>query len=144
VFQITPNTREYVRRLRQVDSHAVTFGPVDQLSECRVNTFVAIHNPEFRGRVSMRKRERRKMQGLGLLIAGFGLGVGLLLAPTSGRELRSVIGRGCRKAKRKIERQAESWQDHAEDLMEHAKHLRMRAEQLRNRGIKLAKRYRAA
>jgi gas vesicle protein len=84
------------------------------------------------------------MQGLGLLIGGFGLGVGLLLAPTSGRKLRSNIGRGYRKAKKKIERKAESWHDHAEDLKEQAKHFQQHAEELRKRGIKLARGYRAA
>jgi hypothetical protein len=32
-----------------------------------------------------------------LMGAGLGAGIALLLAPTSGRELRSAIGRGCRR-----------------------------------------------
>jgi gas vesicle protein len=92
----------------------------------------------------MRRRERRTMQGLGFLIAGLGIGAGLLLAPRSGRELRAGIGRGFRKTKKKIIRQAESWQDSSEDLMERARRLQKRALMMSKRGIKAVRNYRAA
>ena len=39
-----------------------------------------------------------------LLGIGIGAGIALLLAPTSGRELRSAIGRGCRRTLEGISR----------------------------------------
>lgn len=82
---------------------------------------------------------RNKMRDFAFLIAGIGIGsgIGLLLAPSSGRELRYAIGRGCRRTAKNINRQAEVLLDRAEDVLEHAQHLR-------ERGFKLMRRYRAA
>jgi gas vesicle protein len=87
----------------------------------------------------MHRRERLRLRDIVVLLAGIGIGsgVGLLLAPSSGEELRYAIGRGYRKSIKNMNRHAESLRDRAEDLLDHAK-------QLRELGFKLARRYRAA
>jgi len=61
---------------------------------------------------------------------GIGSGVALLLAPSSGEEVRHVIGRGYRKTVKSIGRRTEDLRDRAEDLLEHAHDLRERGSRL--------------
>ncbi len=90
----------------------------------------------------MFRRERLKLREIGLLSAG--IGVGLLLAPVSGRELRHAIGRRYRKTIRQMNRKTEVLFDHTEDLVENARYLYRRAQELRERGFKVIRRFRAA
>jgi gas vesicle protein len=69
--------------------------------------------------------------------AGIGAGVALLLAPSSGEEVRHAIGRGYRKTVKRISRRTQDLRDRAEDLLEHAQDLRDHAHDLRERGAKL-------
>jgi gas vesicle protein len=60
--------------------------------------------PDWRSReYSSRSGSGSAIAGL-LLGLGIGAGIALLLAPTSGRELRSAIGRGCRRTLEGISR----------------------------------------
>jgi gas vesicle protein len=75
----------------------------------------------------LRKYESRKWgRDLALLITGVGIGSGiaLLSAPSSGEELRHTLGRGYRKAARRMGRQTEDLRDQAERMLEHAQDLR--------------------
>lgn len=67
-----------------------------------------------------------RIQNLAFLIAGIGIGsaVALLLAPSSGEEIRHTIGRGYRKTVKNLGRHTEDLRERAEDLLEHAHHLR--------------------
>ncbi len=86
----------------------------------------------------MSKRASVDIRDIGFLIAG--LGVGLLVAPSSGKELRQDLGRNYRKTTKSMKRQAESLRDHADDVMEYAKHLQKRAQDLGERSFKLVRR----
>src|SRR5215471_12228548 len=90
-------------------------------------------------RVSMH-RTNSKMRDIGLVLAGMGIGsaVGLLLAPGTGKDVRHAIGSGCRKATKRVKREAESMRDRAEDLLEQAVRVRKHAEHLGKHGLHLA------
>jgi len=94
----------------------------------------------------MHRRELLRRRDIGLLVAGLGIGSGviLLLAPSNGKEIRYAIGRRWRKTRKNIRRQAQSLGDYAEDLMEQASHLQKRGQRLRERGFKLVRSFRAA
>lgn len=83
--------------------------------------------------------EGGRARDIAFLIAGVGIGAGvaLLLAPSSGEEVRHAIGRGYRKTVRRIGRRTQDLRDRAEDLLEHAQDLRDHAHDLRERGAKL-------
>lgn len=55
---------------------------------------------------------------------GIGSGVALLLAPSTGEEVRHAIGLRYRKTARNIGRHTEDLRERAEDLLEHAHNLR--------------------
>jgi hypothetical protein len=76
--------------------------------------------------------EGRKLRDLALLIAGIGIGSGvaLLLAPSSGEEVRRAIGRGYRRTVESIGRQTENLRDRAEDFLEDANELVERGSRL--------------
>lgn len=80
-----------------------------------------------------------RARDIAFLIAGVGIGAGvaLLLAPSSGEEVRHAISRGYRKTVRHIGRRTQDLRDRAEDLLEHAQDLRDHAHDLRERGAKL-------
>ena len=82
---------------------------------------------------------RGKARDIAFLVAGAGIGAGvaLLLAPSSGEDVRHAIGRGYRKTVRRIGRRTQDLRDRAEDLLEHAQDLRDHAHDLRERGAKL-------
>ena len=93
-------------------------------------------------------QDQRKLRDAAWLMAGLGIGsaVALLLAPASGEDIRYAIGRGCRKAAKRIGRHTEELRDRAEDLLERAQDLRERGARLflfRNRG-EVLRRYRGA
>ena len=69
---------------------------------------------------------------IGFLVAGIGIGsaITLLSAPTSGDELRHTLGRGYRKAARKIGRHTGELRDRADEMLE-------RSQDLRELGFKL-------
>jgi gas vesicle protein len=69
---------------------------------------------------------RKRMRDMALLMTGIGIGSGiaLLSAPSSGEELRHTIGRGYRKAARRIGRHTEDLRDRADELLDHAQDLR--------------------
>ena len=64
--------------------------------------------------------DERRLRGIGGLTAAaiLGAGIALLLAPSSGEEVRHSIGRGYRKAKKNLSRRAEDLRDRAADLLE--------------------------
>ena len=70
-------------------------------------------------------RNRRWGKDIALLMTGIGVGSGiaLLLAPSTGEELRHTIGRGYHKAAADIGRRSGDLRGRAEELLEHA-HLR--------------------
>lgn len=72
--------------------------------------------------------EDHTVRDIAILIAGIGIGSGvaLLLAPTSGEEVRHAIGRRYHKTVRNIGRSTEDLRDRAEELFEHAHDLRDR------------------
>lgn len=80
----------------------------------------------------MRRKHQRNAREVAILIAGISMGAGiaLLLAPSSGEELRLAIGRGYRKTAKNIGRHTDDLRERAEDLLE-------RAHDLRERGSKL-------
>ena|SRR6185437_1073974 len=71
-------------------------------------------------------RNRKWKKDLALLMTGIGVGSGiaLLLAPSTGEELRHKIGRGYHKAATNIGRRTDELRDRAEELLEHAHGLR--------------------
>jgi len=66
----------------------------------------------------------RKLQGLGWLIAGIGIGAAaaLVSAPYTGEEVRFALGRGYRRAMKRIGRHTQGLRERAEDMIEHAQH----------------------
>jgi len=80
-----------------------------------------------------------RARDIAFLVAGVGIGAGvaLLLAPSSGEEVRHAIGRGYRKTIKRIGRRTQDLRDRAEDLLEHAQDLRDHAHDLRERGANL-------
>ena len=89
----------------------------------------------------MNRRERR-LPGLSWLIAGIGIGAAavLLSAPYTGEEVRFVLGRGYRRAVKRIGRRTEDLRERAEDLIEHTQNFR---EDFGKEGRKLLRRWRA-
>jgi len=89
----------------------------------------------------MNRRERR-LPGLSWLIAGIGIGAAavLLSAPYTGEEVRFVLGRGYRRAVKRIGRRTEDLRERAEDLIEHTQNFR---EDFDKEGRKLLRRWRA-
>src|SRR5260370_41996413 len=85
-----------------------------------------------RSTTSAGSEDQRRLRDIAFLIAGIGIGSGvaLLLAPSSGEEVRHVIGRGYRKTVKSIGRRTEDLRDRAEDLLEHAHDLRERGSRL--------------
>jgi hypothetical protein len=76
--------------------------------------------------------DQRKARDIAFLIAGIGIGSGvaLLLAPSSGEEVRHAIGRSYRKTVKNIGRRTEDLRERAEGLLEHAHDLRERGSRL--------------
>ena len=70
--------------------------------------------------------ERKWARDLAILAAGVGIGsaVALLLAPSTGEDVRQAIGRGYRKTAKNIGRHTEDLRERAEGLLEHAQDLR--------------------
>jgi gas vesicle protein len=91
----------------------------------------------------MNTRERRNLRGLGWLLAGIGIGTAavLLSAPYTGEEVRFALGRGYRRAVKRIGRQTEDLRERAEDLLEHAQDFR---KDFGKQGRKLLRHWRAA
>jgi YtxH-like protein len=83
--------------------------------------------------------EGGRARDIAFLVAGVGIGAGvaLLLAPSSGEDVRHAIGRGYRRTVKRIGRHTQDLRDRAEDLLEHAQDLRDHAHDLRARGAKL-------
>ena len=87
---------------------------------------------------TVNRDDRRKSENhtwrrdIALLVTGIAIGSGIALvsAPSSGEELRYAIGRGYRKAARKIGRHTEDFRDRADEMLE-------RAQELRELGFKL-------
>jgi gas vesicle protein len=91
----------------------------------------------------MNRREQRKLQGLGWLIAGIGIGTAaaLLSSPYTGEEVRFALARGYRRSVKRIGRHTEDLRERAEDLIEHAQIFR---EDFGKQRRKLLRRWRAA
>ena len=85
-------------------------------------------------------RNRKWKKDLALLMTGIGVGSGiaLLLAPSTGAEVRHNIGRGYHKAATNIGRRTEDLRDRAEELLEHAHDLRELGSSLLHVGRKRA------
>jgi len=71
---------------------------------------------------------RRLRRDLGFLLMGIGIGCGvaLLLAPTTGEELRHTIRRRSRRVAKQLGRQTDNLRDRAGDLLEFANEVRKR------------------
>lgn len=95
-----------------------------------------------REKTSAGSEDHGSLRDIAFLIAGIGIGSGvaLLLAPSSGEEVRHAIGRGYRKTVKNIGRRTEDLRDRAEDLLEHAHDLRERGSRLFRRGGEAARR----
>lgn len=76
--------------------------------------------------------DQRKLRDVAWLVAGIGIGSGvaLLLAPSSGEEVRHAIGRRYRRTVKHLGRHTEDLRDRAEDLLERAQNLRERGSRL--------------
>jgi gas vesicle protein len=85
----------------------------------------------------MRRRgnEHTAFRDLAFLISGIGIGSGiaLLLAPSSGEDLRYAIGRGCRRTAKQLGRRTDELRDRAEDFLDHARDIRDRGSKLLQR-----------
>ena len=92
-----------------------------------INRLIKGHEEPYEG-----DEGRRKARDIALLMAGLSIGasVALLLAPSSGEEVRHALGRRYRKTIKAIGR-------HSEDLRERAEELLERAHELRERGAHL-------
>ena len=83
-------------------------------------------------RMTMRRRNERegvedkRLRGLGVLIAGatLGAGIAMLLAPSSGEEVRHALRRRYRKTMKRLDRSTENLRDRLEDLLDQANHVR--------------------
>jgi gas vesicle protein len=81
-------------------------------------------------RMTMRRRNEReevedkRLGGIGVLIAGASLGAGiaLLLAPSSGEEVRHALRRRYRKTMKRLDRSTENLRDRLENLFERTAH----------------------
>jgi gas vesicle protein len=91
----------------------------------------------------MNTRERRNLRGLGWLLTGIGIGTVavLLSAPYTGEEVRFALGRGYRRAVKRMGRHTEDLRERGEDLLERAHDFR---ENFGKQGRKLLRRWRAA
>jgi hypothetical protein len=99
----------------------------------------------------MRRRseveENSVARDVALVVAGIGIGTGvaLLLAPSSGEEVRHAIGRRYRRTVRQLGRRKEDLRDRVEDLLDHAGAFRRGAKLLAFRRLRDAeRRYREA
>jgi gas vesicle protein len=74
------------------------------------------------------RTKRRWKRDIAFLLMGIGIGCGiaLLLAPSTGEELRHTIRRRYRRTAKKLGRQTEALRDRADDLMEYANDFRKR------------------
>jgi gas vesicle protein len=70
--------------------------------------------------------EDKRLRGLGVLIAGatLGAGIAMLLAPSSGEEVRHALRRRYRKTMKRLDRSTENLRDRLEDLLDQANHVR--------------------
>jgi gas vesicle protein len=93
--------------------------------------------------MTMTRRERRRLREFTCLIAGIGIGsvAALLLAPYTGEEVRFAIGRGYRRAVKRIGRHTEDLRERAEDLLEHAGDFRKHAHGVAKHGSNLLRRF---
>jgi gas vesicle protein len=105
-------------------------------------------------RKNMRKNDRAnestgsdhggKVRDIAFLLIGIGIGSGvaLLLAPSSGEEVRHAIGLGYRKTVKTIGRRTEDLRDRAEDFLQHAHDLREAGSRLLHigRGVEAVRR----
>lgn len=91
----------------------------------------------------MNRKERRTLRCLGWLLAGIGIGAAafLLSAPHTGEEVRFALGRGYRRAVKRIGRHTEDLRKRAEELLEHAHDFR---EDFGKQGKELLRQWRAA
>jgi gas vesicle protein len=78
-------------------------------------------------RVTVRKNRRWK-RDIALLLMGIGIGcgIGMLLAPNTGEELRHTIRRRSRRAAKKLGRHTDNLRDRAGDLLDYANDVRKR------------------
>ncbi len=87
---------------------------------------------------------RGKVRDIAFLLIGIGIGSGvvMVLAPSSGEEVRHAIRRGCRKTAKTIGRRTEDLRDRAEDFLQHAHNLRELGSRLLHigHGVELARR----
>jgi gas vesicle protein len=69
--------------------------------------------------------ERTTIRDFAFLLGGVGIGsaIALLLAPTSGEDLRYQIGHGYRTTVKKLRRRTEELADRAEDFLDEARRL---------------------
>lgn len=74
----------------------------------------------------MNSKDRRKLQHIGWLTAGIGIGTAaaLLSARYTGEEVRFALRRGYRRAAKRIGRHTEDLRERAEGLIEHANDFR--------------------
>jgi gas vesicle protein len=115
-----------------------------QLADLRGGTENARFNRKITSeKTNMNIREQRNLRSLGWLIAGIGIGTiaALLSAPYTGEEVRFALGRGYRRAAKRIGRRTEDVQERAKDLLENAQSFR---EDFGRQGRKLLRRWRAA
>jgi gas vesicle protein len=91
----------------------------------------------------MNRRKRRAVRGLRWLLAGIGIGTvtALLSAPYTGEEVRFVLGRGYRRAAKRIGRHTEDVRDGAKNVIEYARNI---GGDFGKQGRKLLRRLRAA
>ena len=83
-------------------------------------------------RMTMRRRNERegvedkRLGGVGVLVAGASLaaGIALLLAPSSGEEVRHALRRRYRKTMKRLDRSTEGIRDRIEDLFDQAHDVR--------------------
>ena len=99
----------------------------------------------------MRRRERegveeKRLGGIGVLIAGASLGAGIamLLAPSSGEEVRHALRRRYRKTIKRLDRSTENLRDRLEDLLDQANNARRSKVRQFRRRLEAERRSRAA
>ena len=76
-------------------------------------------------REELKLEDHSVARDIALIIAGigFGSGLALLVAPSSGEETRHAIGRGYRRTVKRIGRSTEDLRERLEDLLEQTSHL---------------------